>query len=265
MVPCTRFVFREPCTRILIRTQFSICYLGTNRLQLQKRVAAPAENRTARERVRGHHRRRRHTTSAAQGSAFAAYQQSAATSMELAVMSRAPPRGAAWYSSCGGASVHRRMFGYLRRIGDGAPPRQMWKCTRARSRRQEAQHRHDTTWYRRRRATAAAPWTTPYNPWTGVVQQAWPRPIWRPSSPSLLGLRPGNASQQALAATSFQPFVDPNLHSAPRHQAPAEFMEGQHFSTLSFEESKKNFHTSTLVYSHVVLFCFSVLRKTWTI
>jgi hypothetical protein len=60
-------------------------------------------------------------------------------------------------------------------------------------------------------------WSTPFNPWTGVVQ-VWLMPIWCPSAPGLLGLHPGSASLPALTADTFQPYGDQQL------QAPAVLM-----------------------------------------
>jgi hypothetical protein len=76
-------------------TQFSICYLSTNRLQLQvcEYGTVHAHQLASHGSVllrpaRRHHRRRRHYLGAVilpatQGSAFVAYQQSAKRSMEL--------------------------------------------------------------------------------------------------------------------------------------------------------------------------------------
>jgi hypothetical protein len=69
------------------------------------------------------------------------------------------------------------------------------------------------------------PWSAPHNPWTGL-DQAWPLPIWWPSAPGLLGSCPRKMSQQALAATLFQPVFDNNL--APNHQAPVGLMASLH-------------------------------------
>jgi hypothetical protein len=51
------------------------------------------------------------------------------------------------------------------------------------------------------------PWSTSFNPWTGVVQ-VLPLLIWRPSAPGLLGPRPGNVQQPTFTASSFQPYVN---------------------------------------------------------
>jgi histone deacetylase 1/2 len=57
-----------------------------------------------------------------------------------------------------------------------------------------------------------APWTTAYNPWTGLVQ-AWTVPF-RPPSAGVLGPRPPFQAQQAMTAQYLPPPVDSNISGA---------------------------------------------------
>ncbi|WVZ50486.1 hypothetical protein U9M48_001732 [Paspalum notatum var. saurae] len=59
----------------------------------------------------------------------------------------------------------------------------------------------------------AAPWTSMYNPWTGMVQ-AWPVPTWRPPAQGVLGPRPTAVPQQAMMALQAPSYVsDANAYA----------------------------------------------------